>query len=421
MVSPGAINKKTGKYVYTKIANKKDEYSCPECDKDVILCQGTVRVHYFRHKVDEINPCNYFNSPTETQLHKDAKQLIKTILDQKIPLSFVRTCYCCKNEDEFEIPTTSESSIIQLEYRFEYGGPKIADVAYIEDGEILCIFEICNTHKTRSENRPDPWFEIDAETLITLANDNESDVLKIPCIRCEKCDECVKKEDKSTNTYDFFNQKKEDILHNKAKYILASWLKENKSIEIYWSCCKLKDNGNKCGRGQNGMIDVIVYDKDDEVVTDYRDVNKKYNITHVAIINNSKVKYGFKIKSNNSTTIINDSHEPWFEIQAQELLTHENNNEEDIILTCIRNGKTRYCNHCIILDEEWVNNLPRLYKRIGCNDDYKQENACIKCGRNAYSPVFLKCYRQLCKICLSTYEEELKKEYNMKGKCLISL
>ena len=32
-LSIGAINKLTGDYVYPKIANKKDEYICPECNK----------------------------------------------------------------------------------------------------------------------------------------------------------------------------------------------------------------------------------------------------------------------------------------------------------------------------------------------------------------------------------------------------
>ena len=201
LISLGAINKITGEYVYPKIANKKDEYYCPECNKDLILCQGDIRVHHFRHKV-ATNPCHHYSSPTETQIHKDAKLLMKTLLDKKIPVSFVRNCCCCKNNEEFEIPETSETSNIELEHRFEYHGPKIADVAYIENGEILCIFEICNTHKTSGENRPEPWFEIDAETLIRIANDNCLSQIQIPCIRCEKCEDCVEREKQQLKTED---------------------------------------------------------------------------------------------------------------------------------------------------------------------------------------------------------------------------
>jgi competence CoiA-like predicted nuclease len=194
LLSLGAINKQTNEYVYPKIANKKDEYICLECNKDLVLCQGEIRVHHFRHKVDSINPCHHYSNPTETQIHKDAKMLIKTLLERKISISLIRNCCCCKKNETFQIPEIDESSVIKLEYRFEYNGLKIADVAYIDDNDLLCIFEICNTHKTSSENRPEPWFEVNAKTLIKIANDNSLTSLEIPCIRYEKCDNCIETE-----------------------------------------------------------------------------------------------------------------------------------------------------------------------------------------------------------------------------------
>ena len=195
ILSLGAINKITREYVSAKNANKKDKYECPDCGDDLILCHGEIKKPYFRHEADRINPCYYYSKPTESQIHKDAKLLLKDLLERKIPISFIRNCCCCKKNEEFEpIPEMTEGSIIQLEHRFDFNGLKIADVAYIDDGDILCIFEICNTHKTCSENRPEPWFEINAETLIKLANDNILTTLEIPCIRCEKCDSCIKEE-----------------------------------------------------------------------------------------------------------------------------------------------------------------------------------------------------------------------------------
>ena len=194
IISLGSINKTTGEYVYPKIANKKDEYVCPECNKDLILCRGEIRVHHFRHKVDSVNPCNNYNNPGETQIHRDAKLLMKSLLERKIPISFVRNCASCKKNEEFEIPEISETSKILLEHRFEYNGPKTADVAYIDNSELVCVFEICNTHKTCSENRPEPWFEINALTLIdAVSNSNDTSLsqIQIQCIRCEKCEDCV--------------------------------------------------------------------------------------------------------------------------------------------------------------------------------------------------------------------------------------
>ncbi len=263
VLSLGAINKLTGEYVYPKIANKKDEYICPECNKDLILCQGKIRVHHFKHKVDNINPCHHYSNPTESQIHKDAKILLKNLLERKIQLSFIRNCCCCKKNEEYEIPEISETSNIQLEYRFDYNGVKTADVAYLDDGEILCIFEICNTHKTCSENRPEPWFEIKAETLIKIANDNSLTTLQIPCIRCEKCDVCIETENIITLNKKIATQK------------LITWIKTDNTEPFYfrdydctidlinnWS--DLDDTKEYFYNVGNIKPDIVMYDKCNE-------------------------------------------------------------------------------------------------------------------------------------------------------------
>jgi uncharacterized protein YkuJ len=175
------------------MANKNDEYICPDCNTGLILCQGKIRVHHFRHKVDTTRPCHYYNSPSESQIHKDAKLVMKSLLEKKVPISFVRKCPCCPRVEESEIPEVSETSEIIFEHRFEHNGLKIADVAYLDKGEILTLFEICNTHKTRNEDRPEPWFEIDAQMLIQMANNEYVSSLKIPCIRIQECDDCLLK------------------------------------------------------------------------------------------------------------------------------------------------------------------------------------------------------------------------------------
>ena len=237
VLSLGAINKLNREYVYPKIANKKDEYICPECNKDLILVKGEVRVHHFRHKVDTKTPCNHYNKPTETQIHKDAKILLKTLLERKIPISFIRNCCECAGRSIWKLPEMNDTSIIKLEHRFEFNGTKIADVAWINDDKLYCIFEICNTHKTRNENRPEPWFEIDAETLITNANDDSLTLLEVPCIRrqisCGKCRE-IKKQKQAIRI--IASHIKRNIY--KQKYIISlnkyyKRLREKKEREIY--------------------------------------------------------------------------------------------------------------------------------------------------------------------------------------------
>ena len=104
LLSLGAINKQTGEYIYPKIANKKDEYICPDCNKDLILCKGEFIRPYFRHKVDSINPCHHYSNPTESQIHKDGKMLLKNLFEKKIPISLTRDCCSCKKMEESEIP-----------------------------------------------------------------------------------------------------------------------------------------------------------------------------------------------------------------------------------------------------------------------------------------------------------------------------
>jgi hypothetical protein len=193
----GAINKKTGRYSYPKIATKTDEYCCPDCNKELILCKGEIRIPYFRHKSDTSIPCNYYNNPTESQIHKDAKQALKIVLENKIPMTMFRICSICNGKEIFEIPQLDNTSKIILEYPFQYNSlRKVADVAYLDNGELMCIFEICYKHKTCNEDRPEPWFELDALELINSLNDDNFENVEIQCIRRENCETCIENENR---------------------------------------------------------------------------------------------------------------------------------------------------------------------------------------------------------------------------------
>lgn len=72
------------------------------------------------------------------------------------------------------------------EYRFEYKGPKVADVALIRSNGSMIVFEICHTHRTADADRPEPWFELDARSI-----EDNTDVV---CIRKAVCEECWKED-----------------------------------------------------------------------------------------------------------------------------------------------------------------------------------------------------------------------------------
>jgi len=213
----GAINKTTNKYEYPKIANKINKYKCPFCEKDVIFRNGKIKQPHFAHYKSE-NPCSYYEKPNETQIHKDAKLLMKTLLDNKRCINIYRKCYYCNSEesdsdDSFIIYDNQEIEYFlnikideyndtqaNIEYKFNYNNSKkSSDVALLKNNELKYIFEICYKNKTKEENRPEPWFEIKAETLInetnTGENVNEEGEIEIECIRDYKCVCCKDKEE----------------------------------------------------------------------------------------------------------------------------------------------------------------------------------------------------------------------------------
>lgn len=202
--SMGAINKLTNEYEYPRIAQKGKKYTCPECKKDVNFCKGAIKQPYFAHKKSD-SPCYYYDRPSESQIHKDAKNLLKTLLTNKTKMNFYNVCKDC-NEKVYgccELLEHNYQDDIKaiIEYRFTYNDShKSADVALIKENNIIYIFEICYKNKTRENARPEPWVEIKAEDFIRDINNgallDENGILHIQCIRDSICNECEEKREK---------------------------------------------------------------------------------------------------------------------------------------------------------------------------------------------------------------------------------
>ncbi len=189
-ISLGALIKSTEEYVYPKLAVKGGSYICPECRHDLILCKGTKVSPYFRHRSEQ-RPCNHYTNPGESQIHKDAKLMLKTALEKKVKITIRRKCPSCKTTDEYEIPEVSDTSCVEVEHRFDYNGLKIADVAYLDNNEPVCMFEIYNTHATSTDKRPEPWFEFDAKALILAINSSDSSTVVLNDLRTDGCDDMI--------------------------------------------------------------------------------------------------------------------------------------------------------------------------------------------------------------------------------------
>ena len=88
-----ALNKETGRYVYPKIADILNEYKCPECGKDVVYSSKT---ECFRHKYESSFKCNYYSSPSESQVKSDGKLLFSKLVEDGVQLSVSFGCTMCK-------------------------------------------------------------------------------------------------------------------------------------------------------------------------------------------------------------------------------------------------------------------------------------------------------------------------------------
>jgi hypothetical protein len=194
----GAINKHSNVYEYPSKASKANKYICPDCKRDVVLRKGSVRIHHFAHLRSE-DPCTYYTSPGETQIHKDAKMALKTILENNIKINCSKKCNICTYIEHISIEKPQTSYDVQMEYRFIYNDSiKIADIALLHDNNINLIFEICHKHKTNTYDRPEPWFEIIALELLETINNNDilNNPLLLNCIRNYKCKFCIERERK---------------------------------------------------------------------------------------------------------------------------------------------------------------------------------------------------------------------------------
>ena len=203
----GAWNTKTQEYVWPRQADKteKNNYVCPSCDESVIPVQGKKRAWHFRHKKD--SDCVHYG---ESDCHKDAKLVLKTLLKQGIKLNMERTCceYSCHNKIVIPIDNITKDTTIVDEYGFSHNGnQRYADLACINKNpddhakdDILYMFEIYHTHKTEATDRPNniPWFEIEAYKFITMIRKKETKFseITIPCIRrLSQCESCIIKKE----------------------------------------------------------------------------------------------------------------------------------------------------------------------------------------------------------------------------------
>lgn len=200
-----------------------------------------------------------------------------------------------------------------------------------------------------------------------------------------------------TSSCTYYVHPSESQIHKDSKLKLSEWLKNKKELQLHFGCQRNNIFG-KCGRDNYHQV---VYLEGDDVVLEFR--GQGY-VADVALVNGGKVRYIFELKHTHATmTTVRP--EPWYEIDCKELLESldECNQEKDdrLWIQCIRtNCMDRVCEDCLILDRPWINIIPLLDHKVGIEGQWRQEKKCIHCGICNYNPVFMRGFRQVCKLCL---------------------
>jgi hypothetical protein len=189
----GAIIKGTEPPLYKTPyeAEKGIAYVCPDCEKDLILKKGEILRHHFAHKSSE-TPCTYYDRPSESQMHKEAKHLIASRINNGDPLTIIRKC---RNRgcDFKELHQITNAKAVE-EYAFMHNDShKKADIGIVVDDKLNYVIEVYYTHKTSAEDRPEPWCEADAtETVRQPQNITSRKEFIINCIRNSyECNSCI--------------------------------------------------------------------------------------------------------------------------------------------------------------------------------------------------------------------------------------
>lgn len=144
----GAIDKFSGEYILPSNAIRSKKYKCPDCEQNVFVKQGDIKAHHFAHCV-EINDisktkCQFYNYPKESDSHLNAKNLLKTLIDKKIPLKINFKCVDCEKKKYVNFNFNNYSNPwVELEYNFDQDYK--ADLALLDDYGLQIIFEIYHT------------------------------------------------------------------------------------------------------------------------------------------------------------------------------------------------------------------------------------------------------------------------------------
>ena len=160
---------------------------CPKCEKDTILCWGTKRKPYLRHKNSTCGSDKKSNG--ESALHLLAKRMLCEFLNNGNKVTFNTNCGNCKSKIS-EITAPSDKSW-KLEYTLQNNSGSVRfDIAAVYENPIFGI-EIYKTHRAISNTLRNiiPWVEVDAIDVLDKLDGFSGEIIFLTDIRSDRvCD-----------------------------------------------------------------------------------------------------------------------------------------------------------------------------------------------------------------------------------------
>ncbi len=351
--------------------DKNSRFSCLQCKRRVTLRKGLKRIAHFAHypSPNSVTRCNYFYSCSESEIHRMTKSWLVDALRRGTRIRITYKCTKCSTvNDAEEIVCSANDSVIP-----EYRGPQskwIADIAIRnnETHQIKCIIEIFHTSRTTTP-RPEPWYEVSAQDILSEINNGVNDKITLLDLRAvpqRECLSCKNFREQDSNIISSSDIAVKDVPTQDVS-CMKSGNKEKTSKEISQSHTIFPQNSKKTSSSNCSF----------PKVTDISSVNKE-NSFQTSLPDT-------KDRSQKKKETTSRSFGP----QCGENRTLEEQ----------------------ILNEPWMRLVPRLTKKKGAADSWKQERPCSMCGRSSYNPIFCFGYRALCKICFGQEREKLRQKF----------
>ena len=349
----GAFEIKSNNYTLPQHAKKSQKYKCPDCNKLLIFKKGKVVKPHFSHKAN--SNCTYYEHPSESQIHKDAKNRLGQWIKDKIKIKIKTKCDICKGKCKSKKLKYNDNDNVIIEYNSKCK-KYIADIAITESDNVKYILEVTNTHRTidkAAECRPEPWFDITADEIIKKTNSTKK-CLKLNCIRtdanrfCDTCSENIELIEKVKKRFININNDSAD------------------EITLYWNCDICKDSP---------IYDDICLTEKYNILCDYKVQNINIDI---AIFEKDILKYCIIFRKH----LIDKLPEKikWFYYDPEELLKQMDDIDEDpdryYSFCCKKSNYGKYCNYSFCYTKE---------KKIVLNNNLKSKNlkgVCLICRKN---------------------------------------